>query len=1056
MKKEKIVVIFVIVLMMVFVIGVPLTSSVLPDNEINNLPIEQEYVKGEVLVKFRKGVNPEKVLQEANLGNRNFIMRNFGSGIKFERVHSIKPAVAKARKEVQDRRGALFGVASVQEIKSLSDEQVFELVKERMRPEEETLYRTYKIKLPENVNVEQAIGELGDIPGVEFVEPNHIYRVFTPNDPYFHSSGSWNQSYDDLWGIKKIQADSVWDVSQGEGVVVAVIDTGVMYIHEDLADNMWINEDEIPGNGIDDDNNSYIDDVYGWDFAYDDNDPNDRYGHGTHCAGTIAGIGNNSKGVIGVAPKAKIMAVKFLSDTGMGTDVGGVNAVKYAVDNGAHITSNSWGGSRMAETLRDIFNYAFSKNVLSIAAAGNTGGEGVLDPASLDNVMAVSASDLNDIKTYFSTYGKEIDVSAPGGGKAFEPGIESSQYNILSTMPDNSSLAHGRPSLKVSDNYWRLAGTSMATPHVSGVAALILSSNFSLTNDEVRKRIQFYADDVGEFGKDKKFGYGRVNAYWSLRNPFVNISYPFNGDYVRGIVEVLGSVYMENSFQKYELYFSPANNKEDITIIKSSDFTVLNGILGTLNTSQYNDGDYYIFLRIFDVNNLSTTYSVKVNIDNYNEPPEFIGLGNKLTYTNKTLEFKVRAEDPDDPKTQGELSYSAYNLPLGANFDSQTQIFSWTPSQSQIGNHKVGFVVSDNEFSAMKNITITVFFMEKLASIPTYSGVFGWPMFVLYEDKVVIQDYKNSSMFDIGIRTYDLSTGEENQLGKYIYYPDIYEDKVVWVSDMLDGAEIYMYDLSNNNLTKITNNPFYQNNPSIYKNKIAWDSGTGSGGQSNIYLCDLEGNTGNVLVWCNTSKEEGGGLIHIDSGNVFRPDIYEDKVVYEHWDSFSRVIKMYDLLTHNKTVITQPDSSVGVYPFFYNNKVLYGRNGIIKDAEPVDWYRGLYDVYMYDVPQNKEIQITNHIEAQREGYIYENKIVWTDHRNENYTIYFHPFAGWIKNWSDGNLDIYMHDLLKDSKVQITSEITGEMYPAIYKNKIAYLTIDQNNTAEPYLEVFELF
>lgn len=155
----------------------------------------------------------------------------------------------------------------------------------------------------------------------------------------------------DLWGLKKIQADKAWDISQGENVVVAVVDSGVDYTHEDIKDNIWINKNEIPDNGVDDDDNGFIDDVRGWDFtSYDvnweiknrDNDPLDENGHGTHVGGTIAAIGNNNMGVIGVAPKAKIMAVKA-GENGL-ADVDIVDAIKYAADMGARVINMSWGG----------------------------------------------------------------------------------------------------------------------------------------------------------------------------------------------------------------------------------------------------------------------------------------------------------------------------------------------------------------------------------------------------------------------------------------------------------------------------------------------------------------------------------------------------------------------------------------------------------------------------------------------------------------------------------------------------------------------------------------
>ncbi|MCB0337228.1 MAG: S8 family serine peptidase, partial [Bdellovibrionales bacterium] len=189
------------------------------------------------------------------------------------------------------------------------------------------------------------ISQLNRHPDIEWAEPNYILKIFlTPSDPLFHSSGAWGQSYDDLWGLKKIRAPEAWKYSEGNGITVAVIDTGVDHTHPDLAQNIWHNPGEIPNNNIDDDNNGYIDDVIGWDFTAcgkhngvscsdkkaPDNDPRDGHGHGTHVSGTIAAIKDNGIGVAGVAPKAKIMAIKALSDDGTGSITEIMEAIRYA------------------------------------------------------------------------------------------------------------------------------------------------------------------------------------------------------------------------------------------------------------------------------------------------------------------------------------------------------------------------------------------------------------------------------------------------------------------------------------------------------------------------------------------------------------------------------------------------------------------------------------------------------------------------------------------------------------------------------------------------------
>jgi len=204
-----------------------------------------------------------------------------------------------------------------------------------------------------------------------------VHTQNAPNDTYYSSSGAWGQSFRDLWGLQSIGAETAWDTTQGDGVLVAVVDSGLDYNHEDIAGNVWSNDGEVGldgngndkrSNGIDDDGNGLIDDWHGWDFVTidgnpGDNDPMDNHGHGTHVSGTIAAMGNNGLGVIGVAPHAKIMAVKGLDANGSGSIEDLSNAIIYAADKGASVINLSWGGSGPTpQTLIDAISYAHNVN----------------------------------------------------------------------------------------------------------------------------------------------------------------------------------------------------------------------------------------------------------------------------------------------------------------------------------------------------------------------------------------------------------------------------------------------------------------------------------------------------------------------------------------------------------------------------------------------------------------------------------------------------------------------------------------------------------------------
>ncbi|MDO8281756.1 MAG: S8 family serine peptidase [Thermodesulfovibrionia bacterium] len=342
------------------------------------------------------------------------------------------------------------------------------------------------------------IATLSADPDVLYAEPNYIYTISsTPNDP----------SYSQLWGLNNtgqtggqadadIDAPEAWDMFTGSSdVVVAVIDTGIDYNHQDLAANMWTNVNETAGNGIDDDANGYIDDIYGYDFAYGDSNPMDGNHHGTHCAGTIGAVGSNGTGVVGVNQSVKLMAVKFLDDSGSGSTTDAISSILYAVNNGADILSNSWGGGGYSTALEDAIRYANDNNVLFVAAAGNDGLNTDTSPNypsnyDLPNILSIAATDHNDLIASFSNYGAAtVDLGAPG-------------VSILSTYPNNS--------------YNTISGTSMATPHVSGVAALLKGFNPSLSALQIKSIIMDSADPVSSLSGITVTG-GRLNALKALQ-----------------------------------------------------------------------------------------------------------------------------------------------------------------------------------------------------------------------------------------------------------------------------------------------------------------------------------------------------------------------------------------------------------------------------------------------------------------------------------------------------------------------------------------------------------
>ncbi len=336
---------------------------------------------------------------------------------------------------------------------------------------------------------------------VAYAEPDYIVHAIetVPDDPRFG----------ELWGLHNtgqtggapdadIDAPEAWDLTTGSPTVrVGVIDTGIFYTHEDLAANIWTNSAEIPANGIDDDGNGFVDDVRGWDFANDDNDPLDDHYHGTHVAGTLGAVGNNGKGVVGVCWRVSLLPIKFIHSSGFGVTSGAIEAVTYATRMRADLTSNSWGGGAFSQALKDAIDDAHRAGILFVAAAGNdraNSDSSPFYPASYasPNIIAVAATTATDGLAEFSNFGAaSVDLGAPGVG-------------ILSCDRQ--------------DRYRVLNGTSMAAPHVAGVCALVKSRLPLYTHLEIRDKVFSSVDPLPAL-EGKCVTGGRLNAFRALQIP---------------------------------------------------------------------------------------------------------------------------------------------------------------------------------------------------------------------------------------------------------------------------------------------------------------------------------------------------------------------------------------------------------------------------------------------------------------------------------------------------------------------------------------------------------
>jgi subtilisin family serine protease len=402
------------------------------------------------------------------------------------------------------------------------------------------LENIFVLELAEPMTAEELLGLAGELAGTEWVvwaQPNFIYQLdsqplpaeaYVPNDRYVSTDrltwaqGAVSPDFPDLYGIRNVRAIEAWNTfdldgsgsfdpgepKPGEGIVVAVIDSGLDRTHPDIVGNVWSNPLEIAGNGIDDDGNDLIDDVNGWDFVNDDADPQDGHGHGTHVAGTVASVANNIEGVVGVAPFVKIMPLKGLGDSGTGPSTALAAAVEYAASMGADILSNSWGASVHDPLIEAAFITAEALGALSVAAAGNaTQDVAAHTPAAYETTLAVAAVDHDDVVASFSNFGLKIDVSAPG--------VDTLSLNANAGA---NLTAQNKPHRVVDTDYLLGNGTSMACPHVSGAAAVLMTWYPDETAREIWGRLGGGATPIDALnpGFEGLLGAGRIDLLDSL------------------------------------------------------------------------------------------------------------------------------------------------------------------------------------------------------------------------------------------------------------------------------------------------------------------------------------------------------------------------------------------------------------------------------------------------------------------------------------------------------------------------------------------------------------
>jgi len=427
--------------------------------------------------------------------------------------------------------------------------------------------------------------KLKNNPDIEWIEPRYAYEVsYIPNDPSFPSQ----------WSLQKIQAALAWDYSTGDtNVVIGIIDTGVDWLHPDLSANIWLNMDEIPGNGIDDDMNGFVDDRVGWDFGGIDGTPDanpleDRPEHGTHVAGISSAVSNNAAGVSSIGFRSKIMPVKTCQDnyrslTGGAYIIYGFEGIQYAASNGAKVINCSWGGGGYSRLGQEVIDNATQLGAVVVGAAGNDNLTIDHYPSGYRNVLSVASTDEGDYKSSFSNYGYGIDVSAPGS-------------SILSTWQGGS--------------YTYASGTSMAAPLAAGLVALVLARYPNLSPIQAAEIVRVTCTDINliNSGYVDMLGKGRINALNSMtvNNPrsVRNIKIEFTDELGNnnGILEPGETIRVKGEFLNF---LSPASNLK-IFLETTSPYV---NITNTL----FNAGSYGTLVS-FNNYNSPYTFSILQNI----------------------------------------------------------------------------------------------------------------------------------------------------------------------------------------------------------------------------------------------------------------------------------------------------------------------------------------------------------------------------------------------------------------------------------------------------------
>ncbi|PIQ84577.1 MAG: hypothetical protein COV75_01540 [Candidatus Omnitrophica bacterium CG11_big_fil_rev_8_21_14_0_20_63_9] len=792
---------------------------------------------------------------------------------------------------------------------------------------------------------------------VESCQPNYqMQAAYVPNDPYYHSSGAWGQPYGDLWGLKLLRMAQAWNVTQGRRqdqtpVLAAVVDTGVDAAHPDLAANVWTNPGEVAGNGVDDDANGYIDDVYGWDFTTcrffgfaqcllekpRGNDTMDHDGHGTHVSGTIAAVGNNGLGIIGVAPQAKILPVKGLNDDGQGYSSDLAAGIVYAAQQGAAVINNSWGCGGPCPSnpvVEDAVRAAMAMGSTVVFAAGNSSDDvAKYSPQNMTDVkpIVVSASSPEDRPAFFTNYGLEVDVAAPGGDDE-EGDISTDPFrNILSLRATDCDGC--APFVEIGDAYLRQAGTSMAAPHVTGVAALIRAAHPEFTPDDVRQVLRATASTLQGVANGHPIGAGRVDAARALtvqKVVQVDITSP-DADQSVSPFDGPAAIYGTASgagFRNYQLFFSEGRAPGSWSAVDGpSTAPVTEDVLGMWEIKSLADGVYTLRLRAASKQGFEFEAFQPAVVERYP--------GRRLT---------------DAPYVQNNPVISGNRI---AWFDERTRT-----------RRDIYMCDYDPQTGACPEQRITT----DDSVLPGGLAMDG--------DRIVWSDRGVNGRPDIYL--YNLATGHQEKITddpSDQFAPVISGDLIAWTDSRHGNPDIYLYDLATGRELRVTTHASTQANVAISGNRLAWWD-VRRNPRRDVYVCTYDRDAG-------TCPEQ---RITPNNAKAGSPVISGDRVVWaDRRSSAEENIFVYDLTTkkERRLIAAQGEQS---------NVALWGDHLVWMDIKD---YK-TRSIHHYDFRTTIRREMVSFPTGEFGPVVSDEMLVWSDNRFDvaqtgNMEIMVYPF-----------------------------------------------------------------